>query len=312
MSGASALGYTKRKTAQGQIYFVDQSGQKSWHDPSVPKELINAQLDLDYLLGPLSSNWEVSTTATGKVYFINHTKKSTQFTDPRLITYKQVLMSYLGRNASSHATTHSSNSHHHHHQHKLEPPGKPTSCTRTTDLTRLGQTSGLHVRHTTTSTSSTATVAPTRAKLTPTTANSILTSTSNNSTITATSNGTSTRSNHKPLLRPYIGGRSIATPSNKRDFEEKLRYFYRKLEQATLGQEPNRLKLRIRREHILEDAFAKVMSVGLDDLRKSCLYVRFAGEEGLDHGGLSREFFFLLSRELFKPHYGNYLSSADL
>merc|ERR1719215_1523443 len=31
--------------------------------------------------------------------------------------------------------------------------------------------------------------------------------------------------------------------------------------------------------------------------------IKFQGEEGLDYGGLSREFFFLLSHEMFNPFY---------
>lgn len=105
-----------------------------------------------------------------------------------------------------------------------------------------------------------------------------------------------------PQIRSSVG--RVIIPA-KRDFEEKLRYFYKKLEQKSFGQGPNKLKLGIRRDHILEDAFTKVMSVNSKkDLQRSRLYVSFAGEEGLDYGGPSREFFFLLSRELFNPYYG--------
>jgi E3 ubiquitin-protein ligase NEDD4 len=38
------------------------------------------------------------------------------------------------------------------------------------------------------------------------------------------------------------------------------------------------------------------------DLKKR-LMIKFQGEEGLDYGGLSREFFFLLSHEMFNPFY---------
>jgi E3 ubiquitin-protein ligase NEDD4 len=38
------------------------------------------------------------------------------------------------------------------------------------------------------------------------------------------------------------------------------------------------------------------------DLKKR-LMIKFDGEEGLDYGGLSREFFFLLSHEMFNPFY---------
>lgn len=111
-----------------------------------------------------------------------------------------------------------------------------------------------------------------------------------------------TRSTPIRPIRTSVG--RIMVPG-KRDFEEKLRYFYRKLEQKNFGQGPNKLKLGIRRDHILEDAFTKVMSINSrKDLQRSRLYVSFAGEEGLDYGGPSREFFFLLSRELFNPYYG--------
>ncbi|XP_015781767.1 E3 ubiquitin-protein ligase HECW2 isoform X2 [Tetranychus urticae] len=98
----------------------------------------------------------------------------------------------------------------------------------------------------------------------------------------------------------------------RRDFEAKLRNFYRKLEQKGYGQGPNKFKLNIRRDHLLEDAFTKIMSANSKkDLQKSRLYISFAGEEGLDYGGPSREFFFLLSRELFNPYYGLFEYSAN-
>lgn len=114
----------------------------------------------------------------------------------------------------------------------------------------------------------------------------------------------SSSSSSRPIHTPRSSVGRIIVPG-KRDFEEKMRYFYRKLEQKNFGQGPNKLKLGIRRDHILEDAFTKVMSVNnKKDLQRSRLYVSFAGEEGLDYGGPSREFFFLLSRELFNPYYG--------
>ncbi|XP_054165523.1 E3 ubiquitin-protein ligase HECW2-like [Oppia nitens] len=98
----------------------------------------------------------------------------------------------------------------------------------------------------------------------------------------------------------------------RRDFDAKLRNFYRKLEQKGMGQGPNKMKLNVRRDHLLEDAFNKIMAANnKKDLQKSKLYISFAGEEGLDYGGPSREFFFLLSRELFNPYYGLFEYSAN-
>ncbi|KAJ3584158.1 hypothetical protein NHX12_014654, partial [Muraenolepis orangiensis] len=67
----------------------------------------------------------------------------------------------------------------------------------------------------------------------------------------------------------------------------------------------------IRRDHLLEDAFNQIMCYSRKDLQRSKLYVSFMGEEGLDYSGPSREFFFLVSRELFNPYYGLFEYSAN-
>uniref|UniRef100_A0A8C2Y885 HECT-type E3 ubiquitin transferase n=1 Tax=Coturnix japonica TaxID=93934 RepID=A0A8C2Y885_COTJA len=97
----------------------------------------------------------------------------------------------------------------------------------------------------------------------------------------------------------------------KRDFEAKLRNFYRKLEAKGYGQGPGKIKLIIRRDHLLEDAFNQIMGYSRKDLQRNKLYVTFVGEEGLDYSGPSREFFFLLSQELFNPYYGLFEYSAN-
>lgn len=61
----------------------------------------------------------------------------------------------------------------------------------------------------------------------------------------------------------------------------------------------------------MEDTFNKIMATSKKDLQKCKLYVSFDREEGLDYGGPSREFFFLLSRELFNPYYGLFEYSAN-
>lgn len=70
-------------------------------------------------------------------------------------------------------------------------------------------------------------------------------------------------------------------------------------------------RLHIRRSHLLEDAFRRIMSANKKDLQRGRLAVIWDTEEGLDYGGPSREFFFLLSRELFNPYYGLFEYSAN-
>nr|2LB1_A Chain A, E3 ubiquitin-protein ligase SMURF1 [Homo sapiens] len=35
-------------------------------------------------LGPLPPGWEVRSTVSGRIYFVDHNNRTTQFTDPRL------------------------------------------------------------------------------------------------------------------------------------------------------------------------------------------------------------------------------------
>lgn len=115
-----------------------------------------------------------------------------------------------------------------------------------------------------------------------------------------------------PHASPGLARASARAPAPyRRDFEAKLRTFYRKLESKGYGQGPGKLKLHIRREHLLEDAFTRIMTASKKDLQKSKLVVMFDHEEGLDYGGPSREFFFHLSRELFNPYYGLFEYSAN-
>lgn len=115
-----------------------------------------------------------------------------------------------------------------------------------------------------------------------------------------------------PQGSPKVQRANVRVPAPyKRDFQAKLRSFYRKLESKGYGQGPPKLKLMVRRDHVLEDSFNKIMSTPKKELMKSKLYITFVGEEGLDYGGPSREFFFLLSRELFNPYYGLFEYSAN-
>lgn len=88
-------------------------------------------------------------------------------------------------------------------------------------------------------------------------------------------------------------------PQYKRDFRRKLIYFR---SQPSLRPVPGQCHIKIRRNHIFEDSYAEIMRQTPNDLKKR-LMIRFDGEDGLDYGGLSREFFFLLSHEMFNPFY---------
>lgn len=88
-------------------------------------------------------------------------------------------------------------------------------------------------------------------------------------------------------------------PQYKRDFRRKLIYFR---SQPALRILSGQCHVKIRRSHIFEDSYAEIMRQSANDLKKR-LMIKFDGEDGLDYGGLSREFFFLLSHEMFNPFY---------
>lgn len=88
-------------------------------------------------------------------------------------------------------------------------------------------------------------------------------------------------------------------PQYKRDFRRKLIYFR---SQPALRILSGQCHVKVRRANIFEDSYAEIMRQPANDLKKR-LMIKFDQEEGLDYGGVSREFFFLLSHEMFNPFY---------
>uniref|UniRef100_A0A4W5RQ48 HECT-type E3 ubiquitin transferase n=1 Tax=Hucho hucho TaxID=62062 RepID=A0A4W5RQ48_9TELE len=62
------------------------------------------------------------------------------------------------------------------------------------------------------------------------------------------------------------------------------------------------IKITVTRKTLFEDSFQQIMSFHPQDLRRR-LWIIFPGEEGLDYGGVAREWFFLLSHEVLNPMY---------
>ncbi|KAH8899525.1 HECT-domain-containing protein [Thozetella sp. PMI_491] len=73
------------------------------------------------------------------------------------------------------------------------------------------------------------------------------------------------------------------------------------------------LVISVQRECLVRDsleAVSQVISNGGEDIKKG-LRVNFAGEEGVDAGGLRKEWFLLLIREVFNPEYGMFVYDED-
>lgn len=81
-----------------------------------------------------------------------------------------------------------------------------------------------------------------------------------------------------------------------------------------LGQPTNPyLKIKIRRDNLIEDTLAELELVAMSnpkDLKKQ-IFIEFDGEQGIDEGGVSKEFFQLIVEEIFNPDYGMFCFNEE-
>ncbi|KAK2854067.1 hypothetical protein Q5P01_006728 [Channa striata] len=109
---------------------------------------------------------------------------------------------------------------------------------------------------------------------------------------------------------PRLQNSAITGPAvpYSRDYKQKYDYFRKKLKKP--ADIPNRFEMKLRRNTVLEDSYRRILSVKRPDLLKARLWMEFEGEKGLDYGGVAREWFFLMSKEMFNPYYGLFEYSA--
>ncbi|XP_013199890.1 E3 ubiquitin-protein ligase SMURF2 [Amyelois transitella] len=99
-------------------------------------------------------------------------------------------------------------------------------------------------------------------------------------------------------------------PKYKRDLAAKARALRAELQ--ALQPQTGHCRIEVSRNEVLEESYRLVMKLRSKELRKRLL-VKFRGEEGLDYGGVAREWLHLLGRELFNPQYGlfQYANAGD-
>ncbi|XP_051733071.1 E3 ubiquitin-protein ligase NEDD4-like isoform X18 [Ctenopharyngodon idella] len=107
------------------------------------------------------------------------------------------------------------------------------------------------------------------------------------------------------LQSPAITGPAVPY---SREFKQKYDYFRKKLKKP--ADIPNRFEMKLHRNNIFEESYRRIMSLKRPDSLKARLWIEFESEKGLDYGGVAREWFFLLSKEMFNPYYGLFEYSA--
>lgn len=96
----------------------------------------------------------------------------------------------------------------------------------------------------------------------------------------------------------------LAKNSKVLEFDNKRTYFARKLRsRGEVRVAHPSLQLNVRRDNVFLDSFKSLYYKKPDEIKFGKLHIRFHGEEGVDAGGVSREWFAAMARQMFNPDY---------
>jgi len=108
-----------------------------------------------------------------------------------------------------------------------------------------------------------------------------------------------------------VGYSEIAVAHQRGSYDEKAEWFQEICrERLRTKWSDGHMRILIRREHLLHDSMESVMSLSRLDFHKIWRF-EFMGEIGIDAGGLAREWFQLVTEEIFNPDMGLWLPSAS-
>ena len=360
-----------KRTDQGQLYFLHvPTGVSTWHDPRIPRDVNlavilredeeDARTEAE-ILGQLPPGWERRETSTGRPYYVDHSTRTTQFTDPRLTgPHLQKILAYnrskgggggdrakrrgevapsppssaaplpcdsspsdtsdetaaaaairvsaedsvpnsevnpptsSSTDAASPATAVASTS----------PSNEAAASPAPTDVGNVRAISAAtnnvlppgarHQGRRSSSGSAAAAAASPRRQLPepPAPAN-----TSNGNGREATSADQpdgAVASTPMPASPALLEGMEML-PKYKRDLVAKIKVLRQEL--STLQPQSGHCRLEVSRKEIFEDSYRQIVKMRKKDLRKR-LMVKFRGEDGLDYGGVAREWLHLLSPKM--------------
>ena len=92
------------------------------------------------------------------------------------------------------------------------------------------------------------------------------------------------------------------------EFDNKRTYFTQQLHRKR--QDSGTLNLNVRRAYVFEDSYHQMQGRPGNEVKSAKLAVKFHDEEGVDAGGVTREWFSVLARQMFNPDYALFKPSA--
>ncbi|KAL7677376.1 hypothetical protein ACOME3_003612 [Neoechinorhynchus agilis] len=285
---------------------------------------------------PLPNGWEERRDATGRVYYVDHATRTTSWTMPTILNFSQKGSVGNRPTASSTSPVFSTVEHHRSSRVVANCGGPPLPEGWDVAYTERGRM--FFINH---NLRTTTWIDPRTGRPSPSTS-SVQSSSSSlanggHRRISAINNGgiNEHSGNQDPLppgweMRIHTDGRAFYIDHNSRktqwedprlekfagpavpysrDFTVKTDSFRRNL-QRPKSYVGGQVELHIERCAILESSFRSVMPFRDPEYLKARLWVIFDGEKGLDYGGVAREWFHLLAKEIFNPCYGLFIYSA--
>ena len=96
------------------------------------------------------------------------------------------------------------------------------------------------------------------------------------------------------------------------EFDNKRNYFTRRLHSRNEARQAQpSLQLSVRRDQVFMDSFRSLYFKSPEEMKFGKLSIRFHGEEGVDAGGVTREWFQVMSRQMFNPDYVLFIPVAS-
>ncbi|KAG0659235.1 hypothetical protein C6P45_001886 [Maudiozyma exigua] len=114
------------------------------------------------------------------------------------------------------------------------------------------------------------------------------------------------RSNPKLMSGPFA---LLVKNPKILDFDNKRYYFMAKLNVDE--KDKPKLPVTVRRNQVFLDSYRSLFFKSNDEIKNSKLEITFKGESGVDAGGLTREWYQVLSRQMFNPDYALFLPIAS-
>ena len=87
------------------------------------------------------------------------------------------------------------------------------------------------------------------------------------------------------------------------EFENKRSWFMQKLRRKRSEGHSGTLHLNVRRQYVFEDSFQALRQRTGDEVKFGKLSVKFYNEDGIDAGGVTREWFTVLAQQIFDPNF---------